>query len=636
LGRDGRGNVASVTTFRARTIPVLLIALAATTLAAALVPSAGAEVTVQVTNGTIVDRARFDEQWRSVVSIRPHAIAGARGGHRDKSRHTCGGTLVRPDIVVTAAHCMATNFGAEGVGRGTVLVGTRRLAASTDSYGESIPIADVMIHPRFANSFLGLGSLAFDVAVIKLVRPATRGATMPLIAADEDALWGGGNGLSGDRAIVAGWGVRGTELPSESFPMRTAAAQGSIGGSLAARVGAFVDAWTDSAPGNGGFDEDAWTTQAELREVGIPLLPDRLCASTDSSMKQSAATFEPETMLCGGTPDTVKGIDSDREGACMGDSGGPLVVDAADGTPRLVGIVSWGPSEQGPCNRASVFTRVDGVRTWIGDAIAELDTTPTVVMPTSVTSTNVGRSAIRVSWSDVVGAHSSVRLVREIRLVDLLPPGLSIDQLVEDDSQLADLTSYSMRMEVARGGFGTSALNVKGVLPRAANSDRVDRFRLEARLPSGRLVQSQELRVTPRTDRRAPSRPRRPKRVAVHQGAVVLGWSTVRDDECVNGYLLELRPTSGTNRSWIPHSFVATGQCEPLQMWESAPTRFNSPTRRTLFDVKRGTYLARVVAVDLAGNRAVSPTTRVVVPRMVKDLGLVAGAAGGSSTSPPG
>ncbi|MEQ1874935.1 MAG: trypsin-like serine protease, partial [Ilumatobacteraceae bacterium] len=64
--------------------------------------------------------------------------------------------------------------------------------------------------------------------------------------------------------------------------------------------------------------------------------------------------FDPDTETCaGGT-----GADS-----CYGDSGGPLVVMAADGTARLVGVVSWGIE----CGGASpgVYADVAGLNSWI-------------------------------------------------------------------------------------------------------------------------------------------------------------------------------------------------------------------------------------------------------------------------------
>ena len=58
-------------------------------------------------------------------------------------------------------------------------------------------------------------------------------------------------------------------------------------------------------------------------------------------------------MVCAGIP--AGGIDS-----CQGDSGGPEMVFLKDGTPVVMGIVSWGYGCASP-NRYGVYARVNSM-----------------------------------------------------------------------------------------------------------------------------------------------------------------------------------------------------------------------------------------------------------------------------------
>lgn len=63
----------------------------------------------------------------------------------------CTGTLIAPDLVITAGHC--------GFGMASVLVGTQDLSAG----GRQIPIAETWVHPDYFSTF--------DVAVYRLAEP---------------------------------------------------------------------------------------------------------------------------------------------------------------------------------------------------------------------------------------------------------------------------------------------------------------------------------------------------------------------------------------------------------------------------------------------------------------------------------
>lgn len=194
----------------------------------------------------------------------------------------CGGTIVAPNKVLTAAHCT------EGTAPADIKVVAGQTSLSAGG-GTTAGVTDVWIHPSWNSS-----ALQNDASVLTL---DTELAETPIAIAspDDAALY-----AEGATSTVLGWGT------------------------------------TESG-----------STSDTLRKVDVPVVADATCAES------YADQFDAASMVCAGLPEGGKD-------SCQGDSGGPLVGATADGTRKLIGIVSWGqgcaePNFYGVYGRVSAF-----------------------------------------------------------------------------------------------------------------------------------------------------------------------------------------------------------------------------------------------------------------------------------------
>jgi secreted trypsin-like serine protease len=243
----------------------------------------------------------------------------------------CGGTLVAPNFVLTAAHCMTDGSKPLVAGDIVVLAGSHDLTA-----GKRIAVKSIVL-----NDLYNQASLDHDAALLELSDPVA----LPPVTLDfaGDAITPTANIVS---ALVLGWGMNENgEYPKHLLETR-------------------LDV-VPSADCNIGIK----AIYAKDLKVAVKNLGDQYFVSPDDSARigdeMASRITDPLTpaMICAG-------LKSGKRDSCYGDSGGPLIADIG-GKPVQLGIVSWGegPADSdvkcGHQDAYGVYSRVSVFKDWI-------------------------------------------------------------------------------------------------------------------------------------------------------------------------------------------------------------------------------------------------------------------------------
>ncbi|MGE7434608.1 MULTISPECIES: S1 family peptidase [Kitasatospora] len=171
---------------RRRVVTLALLAALPASLIAMTVAAAPAEAQRRVVGGGMVTTATHP--WMV-------AVASRREFGNSRSGQFCGGTLVAPTKVVTAAHC----FYDEHTGRRVDRPGLRVVAGRDDltrRTGREIEVREVLVHPGYSYA-----TNMQDVAVLTLAEAQPASAALDYVAPGETEPY-----APSTRAQVYGWG----------------------------------------------------------------------------------------------------------------------------------------------------------------------------------------------------------------------------------------------------------------------------------------------------------------------------------------------------------------------------------------------------------------------------------------------
>jgi len=239
--------------FRAAAFAVVLFALAGFAFLLSPLPASAAQISIVNGNTTSISK------WPWQVAIADSQGRGTRKSPR--ARFFCGGSLITPNLVVTAGHCVA-DLKPRALRKLEVITGRTRLNRENTGAVTGVSKALMPVNSKGKRRYATHnGGARWDVALLRLDSPVS-GPTIKIAGDDEARSWAPGQLVS-----TTGWGVTGSNNRKAS---------------------------------------------SVLRVANQVMLADQVCR------RYNGNDYDPRTMNCLGGP-------AIHSSTCFGDSGGPLV-----------------------------------------------------------------------------------------------------------------------------------------------------------------------------------------------------------------------------------------------------------------------------------------------------------------------